>query len=64
MTKPRTKHIAMSYHWIRDKIKEKCFKLKYIPSKENKADLFTEVLSKHQQDQDQLLERILDAADK
>ena len=48
MIKPITKHIALRYHWIREKLKEEIFnlneeifKLNYIPSEENLTDLFT-----------------------
>lgn len=37
----RTKHIHVRYHFLRNLICEKMFKLKYVSSKENLADLFT-----------------------
>ena len=49
MTKPRTKHIALRYHWIREKVNDKTFEINYVPSKENLADLFTKILSQAQQ---------------
>ena len=49
MAKPRTKHILLRYHWIREQIKNGTFVLHYIPSNENLADLFTKVLRQKQQ---------------
>ena len=49
MAKPRTKHIALRYHWIREQIVNDTFKLFYVPSNENLADLFTKILSQKQQ---------------
>ena len=46
MAKPRTKHIAMRYHWIREQIAAQRFVLKYVPTAENIADLLTKVLGK------------------
>lgn len=43
MTKPRTKHIAMRYHWIREQIKGGNFKLAHVASELNKADVLTKV---------------------
>ena len=37
----RSKHIGIKYHYIRSKILDGSFVLKYIPSKENVADIFT-----------------------
>ena len=44
MLKPRTKHIAMRYHWIREVLADKQFKLCYISTETNLADLLTKVL--------------------
>ena len=49
MAKPRTKHIALRYHWIREQLVNGTFKLFYVPSNENLADLFTKVLGQKQQ---------------
>ena len=46
MTKPRTKHIALRYHWIREQVQNKTFKLKYVPTDENIADTMTKNLNK------------------
>ncbi|KAI0991961.1 hypothetical protein K3495_g16225 [Podosphaera aphanis] len=41
----RSKHIDIQYHFIRDHV-GKDFKLEYVPSSENLADLFTKALPK------------------
>ena len=43
---PRTKHIAIKYHWFRSYIgEEKGYKIQKIESENQKADLFTKGLS-------------------
>ena len=37
----RSKHIDIKYHFIRSKVLDESFVLKYVPSKENIADIFT-----------------------
>lgn len=44
MLKPRTKHIAMRYHWIRELLANQEFKLLYVSTDKNLADLLTKVL--------------------
>ena len=44
MLKPRTKHIAMRYHWIRELLAAGQFRLFYISTQTNLADLLTKVL--------------------
>ena len=48
MLKPRTKHIAMRYHWIRELLANKEFQLFYISTHYNLADLLTKVLGQKQ----------------
>ena len=40
----RTKHVDIKYHFIRTKVQDGSFILKYVPSKSNIADLFTKPL--------------------
>jgi len=40
----RTKHIALRYHFLRDKISEGLLDLKYVPTAENVADILTKPL--------------------
>ena len=42
---PKSKHIDIRYHHIRDLISKKIIKLKYIKSKDNLADGFTKYLN-------------------
>lgn len=43
---PRTKHIAVKYHWFRDSIGEKCgIVLRKIASINQNADIFTKGLT-------------------
>lgn len=42
----RTKHIDVRYHFIREKYEQGCFVLKYIPTDEQLADIFTKALPK------------------
>ena len=42
----RTKHIEVRYHWIRDAIEEKRFKLKKIHTDKNAANMITKVIPK------------------
>lgn len=43
----RTKHIEVRYHFIREKFDEGCFRLGYVNTKEQIADIFTKPLSRH-----------------
>ena len=45
MVKPRTKHIALRYHWIKEQVAEGTVCVKYIPTGDNIADFLTKVLS-------------------
>ena len=42
----RSKHIDIKYHFIRSEIEKKVIELKYVPSEQNLADIFTKALSK------------------
>jgi Reverse transcriptase (RNA-dependent DNA polymerase) len=44
-TTGRTKHIAVKYHYIRHLIEQNIVEVKYVPSSENIADLFTKPLN-------------------
>src|SRR5277367_4710404 len=41
-----SKHIEIRYHYIREKCEAKLIELKYVPTTENIADLFTKSLKK------------------
>ena len=41
----RTKHIQVRYHWIREQVAKKLFKLSYINTKCQLADIFTKSLN-------------------
>ena len=41
----KTKHIDIQYHFVREKILEGIIDLNYIPTKEQKADIFTKALN-------------------
>ena len=41
---PRAKHIALPYHFIRDKVEDNTIKLSWINSESNAADIFTKLL--------------------
>lgn len=43
----RLKHLDIRYHFIMDKIKEKCISVKYIKTQDNLADLLTKPLGKN-----------------
>ena len=43
---PRTKHIAIKYHWIKSHIKEKEIKICPIDTKVQKADVFMKGIPK------------------
>ena len=42
----RTKHIDVCYHFIREALKNKLLEIKYVPTDENVADIFTKPLSR------------------
>lgn len=42
----RTKHIDIRYHYIREKVEAKDIMIKYVPSEQQKADMFTKALPK------------------
>jgi hypothetical protein len=42
----RTKHIDLRYHFIREAVENGKVKMKYIPSADNIADIFTKPLAK------------------
>ena len=42
----KTKHIAITYHYVRELVEDKQVKMEYIHSKEQIADIFTKSLSK------------------
>lgn len=42
----RTKHIDIACHFLRDLVSKKRLQLKYVPTKENTADIFTKGLSR------------------
>ena len=48
MVKPRTKHIALRYHWIKEQVAGGVLVVKYIPTADNVADYLTKVLPKEQ----------------
>ena len=43
---PRTKHIAVKYHWFKENIKEGEIKVRLIDTKIQKADIFTKGIAK------------------
>ena len=45
MVKPRTKHIALRYHWIKEQVADGTIIVKYVPTGDNVADFLTKVLS-------------------
>uniref|UniRef100_A0A5S6QG42 Retrovirus-related Pol polyprotein from transposon TNT 1-94 n=1 Tax=Trichuris muris TaxID=70415 RepID=A0A5S6QG42_TRIMR len=56
--KSRTKHIAIRYHFVRDKVNDGVVELVYVPSSENIADVLTKPLSRRQHQAH--VERMLD----
>ena len=42
----QTKHIDIRYHFIQEAVKDRKITLKYIPTDENPADIFTKLLTK------------------
>jgi hypothetical protein len=42
----RSKHIEIKYHYIRDMVQRRTVHVKYLPTHENIADIFTKPLSK------------------
>ena len=45
MCHDKTKHIEIRYHFIRDMVQKGVLKLKYVPTKEQVADVFTKPLA-------------------
>ena len=43
---PRTKHIDLKYHFVRDTIMDRIIEVKYCPTEDMMADIFTKALSK------------------
>ena len=43
---PKTKHISMKYHYLREKVQYKQVRLEYVKSKEKIVDIFTKSLPK------------------
>ena len=46
MLRPRSKHIGMRHHWIREVVQNKRGELIYIPTHENISDMFTKILGR------------------
>ena len=40
----KTKHIPIKYHFLRDQVSQKVFKLEYVDTQEQVADIFTKRL--------------------
>lgn len=45
---PRTKHIAIKYHWFKSHIKEGEIEVKVINTKVQKADIYTKGITKQE----------------
>mmetsp|Transcript_8723 Transcript_8723/g.24965 ORF Transcript_8723/g.24965 Transcript_8723/m.24965 type:complete len:97 (+) Transcript_8723:250-540(+) len=45
-TKKRTRHFERTLHYVRDYVVSREIDLRYVPSKENVADIFTKVLDR------------------
>ena len=43
---PRTKHIDIQYHFVRDLVKDNKITIKWVPTHEQSADIFTKGLGK------------------
>ena len=43
----RTKHIELDVHFLREKIANQSFKVNYVPSSHNSADILTKALAYH-----------------
>ena len=44
---PRTKHIDLRYHWIRDIVSKKLLQLRKIHTNKNTSDMLTKVVPQH-----------------
>lgn len=44
--RPRTKHIDIRYHYLREKVESKVIDLEYVPTTENVADMLTKAITK------------------
>ena len=42
----KTKHIPIKYHFLREQVAQKKVKLEYVPTKEQKTDIFTKPLAR------------------
>lgn len=42
----RTKHVGISYHWLRERIQERVFSPSWVPGTENIADICTKNLGR------------------
>ena len=58
MLRPRSKHIAMRHHWVREKVQAGDIELVYVPTAENTADMMTKNLGRAKMQQ--LLQGILE----
>jgi hypothetical protein len=52
---PRSKHIAVKYHWFRSHLKEGDIELKHIDTKIQKADIFTKGLARKEFEEKRLM---------
>lgn len=48
---PRSKHIAIRYHWFREQLKPGKIEIKAIPTNQQKADILTKALSKQKHEE-------------
>ena len=46
MVRPRTKHIHMRFHWLREQVQAGLINLVYVPTDKNVADMFTKNLGR------------------
>ena len=51
MLRPRTKHINMRHHWIREKIAAGEVKVVYVPTAKNVADVMTKNVGRVKREQ-------------
>lgn len=48
--RPRTKHIDIKFHYIRENVEKGAVELKYVPTEENAADALTKPVTKQKND--------------